>query len=187
MNLKPGTGVLFMKVGTHAKEGLDEIIARKTREIEEAGYAMWGYGGNTCHPVTMVRPFATQYERNGGTIYLCMQPMISKHFAEPVRASEYSVDGIKWEKIPEPINVLGSRYALLIKDLQKDKFDLSLHKTRVAVGNSIGRSGDKYVGGRVDKACLEVVDDENETDDERVVEIGLVATIVDPYAVLVRS
>ena len=72
---------------------LQELKAAQTAfpvsEIEEAGYAMWGYGGNTCHPVTMVRPFATQYERNGGTIYLCMHPMISKHFAEPVRASEY--------------------------------------------------------------------------------------------------
>lgn len=187
MNLKPGTGVLFMKVGTHAKEGLDEIIARKTREIEEAGFAMWGYGGNTCHPTTMVRPFATQYERNGGTIYLCMQPMASKHFADPVRARQYSVDGITWVDIPEPINVLGSRYALLIKDLQKEEFELSLHRTRVAVGNSLGRSGDEYVKGRVDKACLEVVEDASPLEGDQTVHIELVATIIDPYAVLLRS
>jgi len=46
--LSPGQGVLYMKVGTHAQEPLEEIIKRKTKEIEDAGYAMWGYGGSTC-------------------------------------------------------------------------------------------------------------------------------------------
>ena len=86
MKLNSGTGVLFMKVGTHASESLDDIIARKTLEIEKAGFAMWGYGGNTCHPTTMVRPFAAEFENKGGTLYLCMQPILSKHFAPPVRA-----------------------------------------------------------------------------------------------------
>ena len=52
----PGAGILYMKVGTHARETLDDIIRRKTREIEEAGVAFWGYGGNTCHPENMVNP-----------------------------------------------------------------------------------------------------------------------------------
>ena len=56
--IHPGAGVLYMKVGTHAKEGLTEIIARKRREIDEAGFAMWGYGGSTCYPTSMVQPFA---------------------------------------------------------------------------------------------------------------------------------
>jgi hypothetical protein len=188
MKLKAGSGVLFMKVGTHAKETLEEIIARKRKEISEAGFAMWGYGGNTCHPISMVGPFARQYERRGQAIYLCMQQMASKHFAEPVRASQFSVDGIKWEDIPAPINVLGSRYALIIKDLQKEEFKLSLHRTRVAVGASMGRTGERYVSGRVDKACLELTEDmETASQDEKLVQIGLVATIVDPYAVIVRN
>jgi hypothetical protein len=187
MELKTGSGVLFMKVGTHAQETLDDIIARKRKEIESAGFAMWGYGGNTCHPISMVRPFARQYERRGGMIYLCMHAMTSKHFAEPVRAAQFSIDGVKWEDIPELINVLGSRYALMIKDLEKDEFPLSLHRTKVAVGASLGRSGDRYVAGRVDKACLEVTEDMVGGErDEKIVQIGLVATIVDPYAVIVR-
>jgi hypothetical protein len=36
-----------MKVGTHAQESLEDIIARKSKEIDDAGYAMWGYGGKT--------------------------------------------------------------------------------------------------------------------------------------------
>ena len=47
-----------MKVGTHASEELSDIIGRKRAEIEAEGMAFWGYGGGTCHPSTMVRPFA---------------------------------------------------------------------------------------------------------------------------------
>jgi hypothetical protein len=187
--IKPGAGVLYMKVGTHAQETLDDIIIRKTKEIEQAGVAFWGYGGNTCHPQTMVQPFAKTYEERGGAIYLCMQPMVSKHFAVPVRAEEFSVDGINWEKISPEINVLGSRYALVIRNLHKEAFDLMLSKTKVALGTSMGAVGSKYISGRVDKACLEVTDNGhgNAEDQEAVRHIGLVAEIVKPYAVYVRN
>ena len=72
--LKRGQGLLYMKVGMHAQEGLEAIIERKTKEIEKAGHALWGYGGSTCHPQTMVQPFAKSYERRGSLIYLCMDP-----------------------------------------------------------------------------------------------------------------
>jgi hypothetical protein len=186
---RPGAGLLFMKVGTHANEPLDEIVARKRAEIDDAGFALWGYGGNTCHPTTMVQPFAHDFEVRGSTIYLCMQPMVSNHFAVTERAVEYSTDGVDWEAIPLPINVVGSRYALAIDDLHVEEFVLPLAHTKVAVGNSMGRRGDKYIAGRVDKACLEVIeappDDPNE--EGRSVEIGLVARVVDPYAVFVRN
>lgn len=184
--LKPGQGLLYMKVGMHAQEGLEAIIERKTREIEEAGHALWGYGGSTCHPQTMVQPFAKVYERKGSLIYLCMEPMESSHFADPLRADEFSVDGLKWEEIPEAVNVLGSRYALVIKDLRKEEFGLPLENTRVALGNSMGRSGSKYINGRVDKACLEIADKDPSVP-ERTVHIGLVADIVKPYAVYLRN
>jgi hypothetical protein len=186
--IKPGDGLLYMKVGTHAQETLEDIIARKTREIENAGFALWGYGGNTCHPISMVQPFAREYERRGGVIFLFMQPMTSKHFALPVRAEEFSVDGINWQQIPAGINVLGSRYALAIKNLRRADFDLALKGTKVAIGNSMGRIGSRYVAGRVDKACLEVTEEAViDSHGEPRVHIGLVAEIVDPYAVFVRN
>src|SRR5437764_8506796 len=110
--------VVSMKVGTHARVCLTDIIERKRREIDEAGFALWGYGGNTCHPLTMVQPFASDFEQRNGVIYLCMQPIASHHFAEPARATAFSSDGVKWEEIPDAINVLGSRYALAISDLE---------------------------------------------------------------------
>jgi hypothetical protein len=180
--IRPGDAVIFMKVGTHANEDLAAIIERKRREIDEAGFSMWGYGGNTCHPRTMVQPFAKSHVSEGKHIVLVMEPMTSRHFAEPVRASEYSVDGIDWDAIPEPINVLGSRYALCLGSLEQADASLSLGDTRVAVGNSTGRRGSDYVKGHVDKACLEVISETGE--DPR--PIGLVAEVVEPYAVLLR-
>ncbi|MCA1617773.1 MAG: hypothetical protein LC795_00350 [Acidobacteria bacterium] len=185
--IRPGQGVLYMKVGTHAKETLEHIIERKTREIEEAGFGLWGYGGGTCHPQTMVQPFAKEYVQRGSTIYLCMEPMESHHFAEPIRADEYSVDGLKWQEIPKPINVLGSRYALMIQNLRKADFELSLERTKVALGNSMGAPGSKYISGRVDKACLEIAKEKAPGVPEKRVHIGLVADLIEPYAVYVRN
>lgn len=184
--LQPGAGFVFMKVGTHAGEDLGEILKRKRQEIEAVGYALWGYGGNTCHPLTMVQPFAHDIEQRAGVIHLVMQPMESRHFAVNERADEFSRDALRWEPIPHEINVVGSRYALAIKKLREEKFELPLAHTRVAIGNSAGRRGDRYIMGRVDKACLEVVDDVGVDQNERVVDIGLVAELVDPYAVFVR-
>lgn len=187
--LQLGAGILFMKIGCHAQEPLEQIIARKTKEIEDAGYALWGYGGNTCHPQTMVQPFARTFEQRGGKIYLCMQEMESKHFAERIRAEEFSIDGTSWENIPPAIHVLGSRYALVVNGLKRDEWELPLARTRVAIGNSQGRSGDRYLSGRVDKACLEFVGpaDAPLAPGEDTIHISLIAELAQPYAVYVRN
>jgi hypothetical protein len=186
--LTPGTGLLFMKVGRHAQETLEQIIERKSKEIHDVGYSLWGYGGNTCHPGTMVQPFAKAFEKNGQTIKLFMEPMESSHFAEPIRADEYSIDGMNWQEIPAQINVKGSRYALAIKALAKDEFDLPLYRTVVGIGNSTGRPGNLYVKGRVDKACLEVVEhDKVPNQEQKTIHIGLSAELVPPYAVYLRN
>jgi hypothetical protein len=186
--LQPGAGIIFMKVGTHAQESLDDIIARKRKEIADAGYSLWGYGGGTCHPQTMVQPFAKTFTRNGSAIYLCMEEMESRHFAEPKRAEQSSSDGLNWEDIPKGVNVLGSRYALVVKEFRSETFDLALAGTKVAIGNSQGRAGHLYVRGRVDKACLEVVGDAGATEgNDGGTRIGLVAELAAPYALFLRN
>lgn len=185
--LKARQGLLYMKIGSHARESLEDIIARKTKEIEDAGFAFWGYGGNTCHPQVMVQPFARTCSERGEVIYLCMQPMDSKHFAEPIRATEFSVDGMSWQTIHPKVNVVGSRYALVIEKLRREEFELPLNRTVVAIGNSRGKSGSQYVSGRVDKACLEVIDGDNAEQPEAPVKIGWVAEICDPFAVYLRN
>lgn len=184
----PGAGLLFMKIGTHAREDLAGIIARKTEEIRRTGYGMWGYGGNTCHPTSMVQPFAKMFAGRGRTIHLVMEEVESNHFAEGV-AEEFSTDGVTWEKVPETIEVRGSRYALAIRDLHQERVVLPLDQTRVPVGPSTGRLGSRYIQGRVDKACLEVLGAPELTNEgkPRDLEISMVATLCEPYAVFLRG
>ena len=178
-----------MKVGTHAQESLADIIERKRREIDQAGFALWGYGGNTCHPRTMVQPFAEAFRDHQKPIYLCMNEMNSQHFAEQLVAAESSPDGVTWEEIPEAIQVRGSRFALKISSLEAVEFDLPLDRTKVAIGPSTGRIGSKYINGRVDKACLEVLENSEEVaqDDLLAIQINLIAKLEDPYALFLRK
>ena len=187
--VQSGAGLLFMKVGTHAQEKLEDIIARKTKEIEDTGYGMWGYGGNTCHPRSMVQPFAEMFHDRDRPIYLLMEEMESKHFAEPVRADQYSIDGRTWSDVPNTVNVLGSRFALVLSSLRKQKETIPLARTRVPIGPSTGRLGSRYLRGRVDKACLEVLDEPEllNEEDRREVRCNLVAELKQPYAVFLRN
>jgi|SRR6266536_1613539 len=180
----PGAGLVYMKVGTHANEPFEQIFERKRKEIEDEGFALWGYGGNTCHPLSMVQPFAQGIHDQGGIIRLVMQPMNSRHFAVSMRAGEYSADALNWAAVPPGINVLGSRFALKVTNLREEPFELPLSQTQVAIGPTAGRRGDRYIKGHVDKACLEVTGVPE--DDDTAVEIKLVADLVEPYAVFVR-
>jgi hypothetical protein len=185
--LQPGSPLLFMKVGTHAKESLQDILSRKRKEIEEGGFAMWGYGGSTCHPLTVVRPFAQMFQSHSEPIKLVMEEIDSHHFAEQIAADQYSIDGHEWVDIDKRIHrVLGSRYALFIDNLRLDQIDLPLEQSRVALGACEGRRGDEYVQGRVDKACL--IYSPVKTQGVSIVKkIGLLADIVKPYAALLRN
>ncbi|UNZ54061.1 hypothetical protein [Agrobacterium tumefaciens] len=188
--VRPGAGLLFMKVGTHAQESLADIIARKRQEIEKVGHTLWGYGGPTCYPTTMVQPFAKAFAERDQPIHLVMEAMESNHFADPLCAAESSADGVNWEKIPEAIEVRGSRFALKITSLQEADFILPLQQTIVPVGPNRGRAGSRYVKGKVDKACLEVTDhaeltNEDTTKLER--KINLLAELAAPFAVFLRN
>lgn len=183
--IHPGDPFLYMKVGTHASETLAEIIARKRQEIDEVGFSMWGYGGNTCHPTSMVQPLAREAVEKGTPLVLYMQAMESKHRADRIRAGEYSVDSISWEPIPHGINVYGSRFAICIDSLDSVEQQIDLAKSHVALGLSQGKRGDKYVQGRVDKACL-VADDTSVIADRDEHPINLIAQVVAPFAVFVR-
>ena len=186
-SLKPETGFIFMKVGVHARESLKDILERKRKELTDAGVSFWGYGGGTCHPTTKVQPFVRQMEEAGQSVYLCMHEMISKHWAEPVRAEEYSEDGFTWKKVHPSINVRGSRYALVLESIDDADFELNLNQTKVGIGVQQGRTGVEYIQGRVDKACLTYSDKPlPATVENRAVKIDLTAKISKPYAVMLR-
>lgn len=184
LRLARGDDIIYMKVGVHASESLEDILRRKRQEIADVGFSMWGYGGSSCHP-NRVRQFARAAT---GPVKLVMQEINSHHFADQVRAKQYSPDGgVNWLDVPDGINVLGSKYALCLRSIDDVDFDLSLASTRVAVGLKQGQSGMDYIRGRVDKACLEVVDLEAAPGAPGTIHISLVAPLEEPYAVLLRD
>ena len=183
-----GQGVIFMKVGLHASETLEDIIRRKQREYEEAGSIFWGYGGSSCHPRTMVQPFGKSMDEAGKHLLIIMNEMNSKHAAPPVAASHYSEDGVNWDQVPSGVEVRGSRFALVLDELKLDEFEIDLSDFEVGLGQSRGKKASEYVKGQNDKGCLIYREDSiPPPPEERVVKkIGLVARVKAPYAVFLK-
>jgi hypothetical protein len=182
-------GLIFMKVGVHAQEDIEQIIVRKQKEYEQAGSIFWGYGGNTCHPLGMVQPFAREIEARGEEVLIVMQKMDSKHSAPPEVAKEYSDDGVNWKPVPRGIEVRGSRFALVLDELRVEEFSVDLGELEVGIGPSRGKRADRYLVGQSDKGCF--VFSEREVPmapEERIIKpIGLVARVKPPFAVFVRN
>ena len=187
-NIK-NAGLIFMKVGLHAQESIEDIINRKQKEFKEAGSIFWGYGGHTCHPLTMVQPFAKEIQKQGNEVLIIMQKMNSKHHAPPEVAKQYSDDGVNWQPIPRGIEVRGSRFALVLDELNMEEFDVDIGELEVGVGPSRGRRADKYLIGQADKGCF-VYSSRKAliAPEEKVIKrIGLVARLKPPFAVFVRN
>lgn len=178
-----------MKVGLHAQEDIEAIVERKRREFDAAGAIFWGYGGSTCHPLTMVQPFAKETANKGRETLIIMEKMDSKHDAPPEVAREYSDDGVNWQPIPKGIEVRGSRYALVLDRLESEEFDIDLRELEVGVGPSRGRVANRYIVGRADKGCFVYAPPRDPlAPDEAVTKhIGLMAKVKAPYAVLLRN
>jgi hypothetical protein len=184
--IKPHNGLLFMKVGLHSGETFEDILNRKRREYERAGMIFWGYGGGTCHPTRVVQPFAKMKLEKGEDIYLVMEEIDSRHPDTKVVAKEFSEDGIKWKPIPRGIEVRGSRYAVVLDEIQPGDLDLNLSQYEVAVGPSAGKRASDYVGGRVDKACIIPSSSLNPELGSGTKKITYVAKIKPPFAVFTR-
>ena len=180
------SGLLFMKVGLHAGESLEEILERKKREFEAAGMVFWGYGGGTCHPSRCVQPFAKTQIGDGGDVYIAMERIDSHHPPSTIIATEFSEDGILWKPIPKGIVVRGSRYAVVLDEIQAGDLDIDLSDYKVAVGPSRGRVASKYIAGRVDKACLTKDEAAHKGLEPQVKKIEFVAKLKAHFAVFTR-
>lgn len=185
----PGAGIIFMKVGVHAKEGIEEIIKRKQDEFAKAGMIFWGYGGSSCNPTTHVQPFAKEFAARGEQVKLVMHKMNSKHYAEPELAKEYSDDNLEWKPVPAGIEVRGSRCGMVIGGLTEEEFDLNLKSLIVGIGPSRGKAGNEYIQGQNDKGVFTVInsiDTSIENNQKNIKHIDLYAPLMPPYAVFLR-
>lgn len=177
---------LFMKVGNHAGESWDQILARKRRELDQAGMSFWGYGGSACHPISQVQPFAKLVIEEQGGIRLVMQPIKSNADQDTAEATEYSIDGRNWIKIPNGIHVTGSSYALVLDTIEEADLDLPLHELEIGIGPSLGKPAEDYLQGRTDKGCLVRSTKVREANERTVRKGGFIADLKEPFGVLLR-
>jgi hypothetical protein len=177
---------LFMKVGNHAGEDWEQILARKRREFEDSGMIFWGYGGTACHPISQVQPFARLAIKEQGGIQLIMHPIKSNSDQDTAEATQYSVDGRIWIKIPDGIHVTGSRYALVLDRIDEADLDLPLHELEVGIGPSLGKPAEDYLVGRTDKGCLMRSSNLRKETEQSVRKGGFVANLKSPFGVLLR-
>lgn len=176
--------IIYMKYGVHAGETVESIARRKQDEIAKVGYTFWGYGGNICHPLTQVQPFAENVYKRGEKLYLVMSKTESELNNAPYKSHHFSIDKKDWSPIDEKINVLGSKFALCIKDLRVCNFDLSLDAYSVGIGNKYGTILSDYIRYRVDKACA--VKTDSHTTNHNTVNIKLCAEVIYPFAVFTK-
>jgi hypothetical protein len=176
--------MVFMKVGFHVDESLIQIVTRKRLEGKRCGIIFWGYGGATCHPIKQVIPFAVEAKHAEISPVAVFSPTTSPLQTSMVHASELSEDGILWSPMPEGASVTGSRYALICEKLEEIDGLVNLSMYQVAIGPSQGKLLSEYLRFRVDKACAKLI----ETVDQNQVTacVSYIATLVPPYAVLIR-
>lgn len=178
--------LFFMKVGLHAGETFEQILERKRREYEKTGFIFWGYGGGTCHPTRIVQPFARMSIEEDKDIYIVMEEINSHHPPTSIIAHEYSEDGLIWKPIPNGIEIRGSRYAVILDELQEGDLDLDLSAYKVALGPSTGKIASNYIGGRVDKACISSIQISQNNLESNLKKIRHLAKIKAPFAVFTR-
>ena len=179
---------IFMRVGKHAGEDFDSILERKRQELRDAGMIFWGYGGTTLHPIKRVQPFAKVCIDLDGQVQILMQPIDSKANPAILPATEFSVDGINWDPIPDGIEVTGSRYALVLDEIKPGDLDLDLRDFVVGSGPSQGQNAAQYLRGRVDKGCFVGAGSSNKEPNagKALVPIRFQAQLREPYAVMLR-
>lgn len=177
---------IFMKVGDHAGEPWEKILERKQKEFERTGSIFWGYGGTACHPVQQVRPFALQQQKKNGSIYLMMNFVKSNFGSETLRAKEYSINGVDWQKIPDGVNVTGSRYAIILEEIKPSDLELDMNQFAVGIGPSREKNAADYLKGRTDKACLVHADNPIVGVEPLIRKVDFMAQIQAPFAAMLR-
>jgi len=177
--IEPSAAIL-MKVGFHAGEEWNEIIARKQGEISSAGVTLWGYGGSACHPLRQVKPFAHQCE---GDVAVTMLWTKSRPLSPSRIADEMSVDGEHWQPVPPTVRITGSKWALVLDQLDACEETIDLGAYEISVGPSAGKPASEYLRGQSDKACVRRSAVQTEPDPRTVVARGRLAK---PWAVFLR-
>jgi hypothetical protein len=187
MNTEYFKAIIFMKIGYHCDESLEEIIKRKKREESVSGKIFWGYSGSLCHPLTQVRPFIIEALKRKLKPLVLLSPTPSKYISQPKLMREYSIDRKEWYPLPLGVSIRGEcRYALICKNLRRVNMLIDLNMYKVATGKNKGKPLGEVIKFRVDKACAFFEHTRTGLSKAKNIEILYIAEITEPFAVFLR-
>jgi len=111
-------------VGPHAGESIKKIFARKTEEIQNAGFTFWLYKSYNANPQNVQQLCKKALEESFTPLCLFIKAS-SKGGAQDTKnddeATSFSEDGNRWQKIPQGVLVTGSirnSFALVFNQLE---------------------------------------------------------------------
>lgn len=150
--LIPARTCVFMKVGSHGNEDFQEIIERKIKEQETAGFMLWGYSGILLK-AKPVADFLKSRWGLGERLLLLMVETSSPFKNSPVESTAFSIDGHTWYHLPEGVATRGCNKAIVCDKLTEVDISVDLSLYKIAVGPSSGKALSSYLRYRTDKAC----------------------------------
>ena len=171
-NSPPKDAFIFMKVGPHGRENLDQIIERKKRELKEEEMTLWSYGKTgPLHPTTQVQPFAEERVEKLEFDYI---EVLMEEIEAPPRygavagtAKSYSVRNNKkgCKDIPEGVCTGAPEHALVLGEINRCDLELDLRDYVVGIGDKKETPASHYLAFRgmkeqtcrkrgADKGCL---------------------------------
>ena len=167
-NSKP-KAFIFMKVGPHGGETLDEILDRKNRELKKAGMIFWSYGEKgPLHPTEQVQPFVERWVEKLDYIEVLMEPTKARSQYGPAAgtANSYSARNNKEgrESIPKGI-LTAPPHALMLGEIRRCDLKLDLRDCELGIGDNERTNAAQYLAFRgmkeqtgrgrgADKGCL---------------------------------
>lgn len=185
-NSKP-KAFIFMKVGPHGGECLDEILDRKKIELEKEKKIFWGYGGTVLHPTNQVQPFVEEWKEELGCVEVLMEEIKGDSKSGPPlgTAKQFAVsDKELWKRIPKEIKT-GGKHALVLDKIRECELELDLRDYKVGIGPSKDKkNAADYLRYRTDKAAMvEAQSTRNRSKEPKPVLIKYRARLLCPYAV----
>jgi len=175
-----------MKAGPHSGDTLEKIINFKLDEQLVAGWFYWGYSGSLCHPKRVGAFIQDSANKNLGVNLVLASTTSHYNPSYFKKAEEISKDSKTWHSIPSYVNLWNCRYALLCEGLKKINAKIRLDDYVLATGASKGQTLDRYIRGRVSKACgfLKTANSRRISHPE--LQVQYCAKLVSPYCIYVR-
>ncbi|HTH93371.1 MAG TPA: hypothetical protein VL576_02755 [Candidatus Paceibacterota bacterium] len=181
--MKPSKYVLVMKIGPFCGFSLEEIINIKTGEQDKIGKFFLGYSGVFCHP-KRVSEFI-QLAKSEGEKVTVLFITTPSNFNSPIeRLSYYSSDANLWQPLPEEVLLVGSKFSIVAKDIQKVDFDINLTDYQSMLGATPGKTLDEYLQWRCDKSCA--VYNPGKLDKQKMKKVSYICELTDEGVVYVK-